>query len=242
MWSVFILSSSIGLASLWSLILFLHHGNVRALLAYWAPLSVLVACGIFAAQLNPFARLALSGLVLLGAFKGSSLLLMPLDKVRAMNRFGLVFYSTAWPGIDPGPFATAPIGMVEDGKRYGRGMTKAILGVLSFLLVAGFSPQLGETLSSWLGIACLLTIFHLGLTDCLTEVTQTIGWLVKPLFESPFRSSSLSNFWSQRWNRPFVELNKLFFLPWLVRKFGMRVAIFVIFLISGFLQDRKSVV
>jgi alginate O-acetyltransferase complex protein AlgI len=60
---------------------------------------------------------------------------------------------------------------------------------------------------------------------------------VKPLFESPLRSSSLSNFWSQRWNRPFVELNKIFFMPWLVRRLGMRGAIFVIFLVSGLLHE-----
>jgi len=71
----------------------------------------------------------------------------------------------------------------------------------------------------------------------LTEVTQAIGWRVRPLFESPLQSSSLSNFWSQRWNRPFVELNKIFFMPFLVRRLGVRKAIFVIFLISGCLHE-----
>ena len=237
MWGTIALSSGLGLALLWLLAWALPSSRIRTIVAYLAPALVIGACFLYGAQLNPFARLFLSGLVLLGAFKGSSLLLMPREKVRGMNRFGLVFFSIAWPGIDPVPFALTPVGAVEDGKRFGRGIAKAIVGVLGFLLVAGFSPRLGETLSGWLAIVCLLTIFHLGLTDCLTEVAQTIGWPVKPLFESPFQSSSLSNFWSQRWNRPFVEMNKIFFLPFLVRRLGMKGAIFVVFLISGLLHE-----
>ena len=237
MWSVLVLSSVLGLIVLGVLGCGLPSQKYRSLIAYLAPLLVIVSCFAFGPNLNPFARLALSGLVLLAVFKGSSLLLFSYEKVRAMDRFGLNFFSMAWPGIDPTPFVIRPVPYIEDGKRFGAGMARAIVGVLGFLLVAGFSERLGTLASGWLGIVCLLTIFHLGLSDCLTELTQAIGWKVKPLFESPLRSSSLSDFWSKRWNRPFVELNKIFFMPWLVRRFGMKSAIFVIFLISGLLHE-----
>lgn len=237
MWSTLALSSISGLIVLGVLGCCLPGQKLRSLIAYLAPLLVVASCFTFGHDLNSFARLALSGLVLLGTFKGSSLLLMSREKVRAMDRFGLNFFSICWPGIDPVPFGLRPVAFIEDGKRFGAGMARAIVGVLGFLLVAGFSERLGALAAGWLGIVCLLTIFHLGLSDCLTELAQAIGWKVKPLFESPLKSSSLSNFWSQRWNRPFVELNKIFFMPWLVRRIGMRAAIFVIFLISGLLHE-----
>ena len=237
MWSVLGVASGFGIAAVWVLAVVLLQPKLRALLAYLLPTFVVLNCFAWGSHLNPFARLALSGLVLLFTFKGSSLFLQPREKVRTMSRSGLAWFSLAWPGIDSEPFSERPIPSIEDGKRFATGIAKAILGVLAFLLVAGFSERLGLVASGWLGIVCLLTIFHLGLSDCLTELTQAIGWKVKPLFESPLRSSSLSNFWSQRWNRPFVELNKIFFLPWLVQRLGMRSAIFVIFLISGLLHE-----
>lgn len=237
MWSTLALCSVAGLLIQAGLAFAVSSHKLRAFFAYLVPGLAVACCLLFSSSLNPFARLALSGLVLLTAFKGSSLLLIPLERLRSGNLFGLGFFSFAWPGIDVVPFMTPPVATIEDGKRFGRGMAKAIVGVLGFLLVAGFSFQLGSIVSGWLGILCLLTIFHLGLSDCLTELVQAIGWPVKPLFESPLRSSSLSNFWSQRWNRPFVELNKIFFMPWLVRRIGMRGAIFVIFLVSGLLHE-----
>ncbi len=237
MWSTFALTSVGGLTIQWVLAFTVGNVRARSFLAYLIPFLVVGSCFFFASHLNPFARLALSGLVLLGAFKGSSLLLLSRESMLGGDRFGLVWFSVGWPGIDAVPFLSKPVGRVEDGKRFGRGMAKAIIGVLGFLLVAGFSSRLGPLASGWLGVLCLLTTFHLGLSDCLTEVTQAIGWPVKPLFESPWRSASLSNFWSQRWNRPFVELNKIFFMQSLVRRLGIRGAIFVIFLISGLLHE-----
>ena len=237
MWSALLLSSGCGLALLWVLAFVLPGSALRRLLAYLFPVLVVGACIVFGSQMIPSARLLLSGLVLLYAFKGASLLLMPVEEVRGMNRLGLLWFSSVWPGIDPAPFVAAPVGPIEDGRRFGAGMARVIVGVLGFLLTAGFMVALGPLVASWMGIACLLLIFHLGVTDCLTEVTRAIGFPVKPLFESPFRSSSLSNFWSQRWNRPFVEMNRIFFLPVLVRRLGMRGAIFVVFLISGILHE-----
>ena len=237
MWSTFALTSIAGLIIQWVFAFAVSSPRARSFIAYLVPLLIVGSCFYFASQLNPFARLALSGLVLLGAFKGSSLLLMSREALRGGNQFGLALFSLGWPGIDAVPFLSKPVGRVEDGKRFGRGIAKAIIGVLGFLLVAGFSDRLGSQVSGWLGILCLLAIFHLGLSDCLTELVQAIGYPVRPLFESPLQSSSLSNFWSQRWNRPFVELNKIFFMPFLVRRVGIRGAIFVIFLISGLLHE-----
>jgi alginate O-acetyltransferase complex protein AlgI len=237
MWSLLVLASGAWLAFFWLLVFAIPNKLARHSLAYLLPFAVVVSCFAVANFLNPFAKLALSGLVLLGTFKGSALLLLPRERVFAMNRYGLAYFSLVWPGIDPVPFVETPVGKILDGKRFGAGIARAIVGVLGFLLVAGYSQRLGDLAAGWLGIACLLTIFHLGLSDCLTEVTQAIGWSVKPLFESPLRSTSLSDFWSRRWNRPFVELNRVFFMPALVRRLGIKGAIFVIFLISGFLHE-----
>lgn len=237
MWSAILLVSLGVLAFTWLAALTIRSDRARTSLAYLIPSLSVIWCLLVGHELNAFARLFVSSLVLLYVFKGAALLRLPHTKLRSMNSIGLAYFSVAWPGLDATPFAEVPKATIEDQKRFAGGVTRAIIGGFGFLLVAAFSPSLGDPLAGWLAIFALLTCVHLGFSDALTEFTRALGWKAMPLFESPWRSQSLSNFWSQRWNRPFVELNKILFLPWLVRRFGMKLAIFCIFLISGLLHE-----
>lgn len=220
------------LIGIWTLVMSVRDAKVRNSLAYILPAIVIVLCWLLTSNLNPALRLALSSLILLYTFKAAALLKHPLPL-----GFGLVFYSLVWPGIDPAPFQQRTELQVENSQRFARGMVCLILGVASLLVTAGFLPYLSFEVATWLAVASLLLAVHFGFSNVLSEVTFALGWKVQPLFDAPFRSTSLSNFWSQRWNRPFVEMNKIFFLPWLARRFGMKAAIFIVFLISGFLHE-----
>jgi len=89
----------------------------------------------------------------------------------------------------------------------------------------------------WLGIAALLMTIHLGYASVLTAGLRFCGWKVGLLFDEPFRSKSLTDFWSHRWNLAFVEMDRILFLKPLIRWFGRTGAILGVFVISGLLHE-----
>lgn len=237
MWSNLIAGSLATLIVTWFFAFTLRDRVARTALSLLIPASIVLACAVFAPSLTPAARLALGSLTLLFVIKGASLLKLDRAAVRGTNRCGLFIFSSLWPGIDSQPFRSAPNPTIENGRRFGAGMACFLVGLLGIFLLAIFSPRLSPNMIGWVAIGCLLLAFHLGVSNMLTEFIRALGWPVPVLFDQPWRAHSLANFWSSRWNRPFVEMNRIFFLPGLSRRLGVRPAIFFVFLISGALHE-----
>lgn len=202
--------------------------SFQARYALSLPGAIVLGSLAFSFHFSPFERLLAATVVLFAAFKVAALL-----KITGPVSFAYLL----WPGIDTRPYQVARAVPAEDGPRFGYGLARLIVGVLSLGVVSLFSDQLGPNLATWLGIASILFAVHLGFSDMLTGLAQAMGWKVKPLFDSPLRSQTLADFWSRRWNRPFVELDRIFFLPGLTRRFGMKGAVVGVFLISGLLHE-----
>jgi alginate O-acetyltransferase complex protein AlgI len=83
---------------------------------------------------------------------------------------------------------------------------------------------------------CLLTV-HSGFAQVLTGLFRAAGWPVGKLFDRPFLSRSLADFWSRRWNLAFVEMGRTLFLRPLYRWCGATGAVLGVFLISGLLHE-----
>jgi hypothetical protein len=158
------------------------------------------------------------------------------SEMLSFSPLGMLSYLTFWPGIDAKPLSKRSGDLQEDGRRFARGLNFALAGGVLALLTAMYLPVLGAA-GSWLGIAALLLIVHFGISDMLTSGMRLCGWNVGPLFEEPFKSQSLREFWGKRWNMPFVEMDRLLFLPPLRKLLGTRGAVFGVFLISGLLHD-----
>lgn len=200
----------------------------RSQLAFLLPLAVILASLAFAVHLSALERLVASTVILYSAFKLAAVLKFP------GSIHGAYFL---WPGLDPRPFQVARQATVEDGPRFGYGLARLIIGIIGLGVVSVFSAQLGQSAATWLAIAAILFAIHLGFSDMLTGLAQSLGWRVKPLFDSPLRARSLSDFWSRRWNRPFVELDRIFFLPGLTKKFGLKSGVIGVFILSGLLHE-----
>lgn len=142
-----------------------------------------------------------------------------------------------WPGMRPQDFAARKVPSAESGKRFLRGWVLLWIGLTGLCVSSYFAPKLSPEVAGWLGIASILTAVHLGFADCLTALFQVVGFPVKPLFEQPESSGSLSDFWTKRWNRPFVDMNRALVMPKLTRLFGLRGAVIGSFLVSGLLHE-----
>jgi alginate O-acetyltransferase complex protein AlgI len=169
-------------------------------------------------------------------FKLVVLMLTPPERLRKLRPIGWASLAI-WPGMDPAPFEGVPPGTDEDGARFTRGVIRALFGVALLLGSALARDLMPRPVVEFATIASILLIVHLGLSDIGTSIARAVGWNVRPLFEVPWRSRTLSDFWTRRWNRPFVELDRLVFLPTLTKRLGLRGAVFAIFLISGILHE-----
>jgi hypothetical protein len=144
-----------------------------------------------------------------------------------------------WPGVDPTPFGSRSSSFSDvDGVRWGRqGLLVAFTGIAGAIALTLTSPHLNDLVIGWLGVAVLLTIFHLGLSDVLSGGTRMFGFGVQRLFVNPLSSVSLREFWGRRWNMAFVEMNRVLVMPLLVPRIGRRAAVGCAFLISGVLHE-----
>jgi alginate O-acetyltransferase complex protein AlgI len=185
-------------------------------------------------QLEAWQRLWLGTIGLLFTIKTSILLLRPYEDLRSFSKIGLFIYMSIWPGMDPKPFAER-VQCLEDGRRFVRGYITFWLGIVCFIAFSDWAIL--PVARNWLCLAGLFLIIHFGYADMLSCALRCAGWDVRPLFDAPFLSSNLRDFWSKRWNIAFVEMDRILFLPLTRRFFKAEGAILLVFVISGLLHE-----
>ena len=174
----------------------------------------------------------------------ASLLFLYLMKAAALAkigsrpaRLGAVAYLTVWPGIDPTPLSKGGEPSEDTGRAFQRGLASVGIGSALLLPLMLVGPQVPRAVAEWSGIAAILLIVHLGIGGMLYAVLHLANLPVRPLFDRPLASRSLRDFWTKRWNRPFVEMDRVLFIEPLRRRFGIHGAMFGVFLISGLLHE-----
>lgn len=189
---------------------------------------LLAICLAFQGE-TPLQRLFYSTAWLLYGLKGSILLTRPAPK---MHPLGLLLYMTLWPGMDPKPLERRDPEVSLQGRWFVQGWVTMVAGSVVLLSLPLLHVQNG-----WPVLACILTIVHLGYSDVLSALVRWAGFPVGRLFSDPLASRSLRDFWSLRWNRPFVEMNQQLFVPLLSRWLNKSQAVAGAFLISGVLHE-----
>ena len=155
----------------------------------------------------------------------------------AIGLRGSLGYLLLWPGMDVRPFT-------DEAKPAGRpaaaewlaGLGKTGLGCV--LLWAG-NPLVTESpvLAGWYGMVGLILLLHFGLFHLLALIWRCFGVPVEPIMNSPVTARSLSEFWSERWNRSFNELVHIFLFRTTYRGIGVSAAMLLVFLASGLIHD-----
>jgi alginate O-acetyltransferase complex protein AlgI len=110
-------------------------------------------------------------------------------------------------------------------------------GMALGVVLALISPRLSDEILGLVGLIPLFLVIHLGYAGVLAAALRAVGYPVERLFDRPECSKSLRDFWSKRWNRPFVEMNKALFFKGRLVQASPQMALFLTFVMSGLLHE-----
>jgi hypothetical protein len=157
-----------------------------------------------------------------------------------LKPFQWIAFATGWFGMRPVLFEKLPSPSIPFTHLIVKGLSRIVIGfALLYLstilepypyLAKFFLPQL-------LLLTGLSFILHFGILNLSTAGWRSLGVNVSELFRSPFKSTSLKEFWGKRWNIAFSEMTALIAYRPLKTRIGVEKAVMVSFLLSGLLHE-----
>ena len=185
---------------------------------------------------QPIVRLTVASAGLLFFVKVAALVWQWSEGRVIKSKVGFVLFLFAWPGVLIDGFEDRSEPVDSTGRRFLESWVTMMAGF--GLLVTAAIVGRGQSLAmNYLALVSVLLIVHLGFVEVWTDGLRLSGFQPKTLFDRPFKSKSLREFWGQRWNLAFVDMNKLFVLAPFKGKAPRVVLIFAIFLFSGVLHE-----
>jgi hypothetical protein len=158
----------------------------------------------------------------------------PRSGVPAWRHLGYLF---AWPGLDAIAFLQGLARPVPAAREWIFAFAKFVLGGA---LIWGVSPWLYDAPDywrGWVGMTGIVFLLHFGLFHLLSLGWRALGVDAKPLMDWPALATSVSEFWSQRWNLAFRDLTHRHLFRPVAARYGARIALVSVFLFSGMLHD-----
>ncbi|MCA9450009.1 MAG: hypothetical protein KC931_23005, partial [Candidatus Omnitrophica bacterium] len=149
-------------------------------------------------------------------------------------------YLLFWPGFDAETFLVATP-QRRSPTPHSRELISSVVcflaGLFLFFVAPGLFPNLDAYWIGWMGMVGVVLVLHFGSFHALSCLWRSMGVEASPLMVRPVRSSSLSEFWGERWNTAFRDLtHRYLFIP-LSSLLGPRWGIFGGFLMSGLIHD-----
>jgi membrane bound O-acyltransferase family protein len=149
-------------------------------------------------------------------------------------------YLFAWPGMDAASFLEEEPLSNHAQCRYTEWLAataKFAFGVALLFGVARMMPAQHEYVVGWIGMIGIVLILHFGVFHLLSCAWRSKGVQARPLMNRPLASTSLSEFWSRRWNTAFRDLTYRFLFQPCASWLGPRWGLLAGFLFSGAIHD-----
>lgn len=156
----------------------------------------------------------------------------------ANSRWRQIDYLFAWPGLDAPIFLNSSIRAPRPRpSEWILAAGNLVLGVVLLAGAARWMPPRFDLLRGWVAMAGVVFVLHFGLFQILSCMWRWGGVVAAPLMNFPVLATSVSDFWSRRWNTAFRDLTHRFLFRPLASRLGPRRSIAVGFLFSGLVHD-----
>lgn len=165
------------------------------------------------------------------------------DKVLTLTFKQWLAFAIGWAGMRAQPFETLGGPALPQAWLMIRfGISRIVAGALLILLARTvlhlpLNAGLIYVLVSSMLLIGFSLILHFGLLGISAGVWRLSGVHTYVLFNKPAMATSLTEFWSKRWNLAFSEMTSIAILRPLKNKTGQAVALMVAFLFSGLLHE-----
>jgi alginate O-acetyltransferase complex protein AlgI len=154
-------------------------------------------------------------------------------------------FATSWFGMRPALFAARGPGLPGAFRLFGMGCRRMAVGLTLITLArltwaeppSGLSEDGRQILATLFLLPGLCFVLHLGIFNLLAGAWRLGGIDCRPLFRSPLRSRSLTEFWGRRWNLGFSEMTALAVYRPVACRLGKGTALFAAFLFSGLVHE-----
>jgi alginate O-acetyltransferase complex protein AlgI len=147
-------------------------------------------------------------------------------------------YFFLWPGMDAEKFLRSPADRMPTLLPTPANIVaiaKIFLGFVLLFGLARFAPH--PLVTGWIGMIGMIFILHFGVFALLAIAWRACGLDVRPIMDAPLKSTTLGEFWGQRWNGAFNQLAfENIFRP-VARSTGPVLGIIVAFLASGLIHE-----
>lgn len=169
-------------------------------------------------------------------FLKTQLLLLHCFSWGAPSGHDIFWWYAGWPGLNAAHFFDTQSTHALDFRQAALAIGKIVLG--SVLLLA--SPKWLDSyplIAAWQALIGLLLMLHFGLIHLLAVVWRMRRPHVTPIMNSPLLATTVSEFWSKRWNLAFRDYAHLVIFRQLNRRFPAKLALVAGFLFSGFVHE-----
>lgn len=148
-----------------------------------------------------------------------------------------IAYLVAWPGMNAREFFESDQVVRVSPQEWLAALGKTLLGVIviwAVLPIVSLSPI---EIPGWTLLAGLALVLHCGFFHLLSCFWRSQGVRADPLMNRPLCATSVSEFWSRRWNTAYRDLTNQFVVRPLIRKIGAPSSLWLGFLVSGVIHD-----
>lgn len=174
--------------------------------------------------------LSMKVIVLIEAYRGKP----------GLNFLQWLAFSLGWFGMRPNLFEAFPSKPLDGVLPFViKGLTRIIIGVLLLMFSVYLQKHYASIyfLYELVMLVGLSFILHFGILNLSTASWRFSGVDVKELFRSPYKATSLKEFWGKRWNMAFSEMTAMVVYKPLKTTYGMPLAMIASFLVSGMLHE-----
>jgi hypothetical protein len=151
------------------------------------------------------------------------------------RRFAAYFF--LWPGMNVRAFFAKRAVPAAKAREWLFAGGKMLLGAVLVWVGVPHVTRAHPLAAGWAGMIGVVLLLHFGFFHLLSLIWRTQGINAEPIMHSPATATSLSDFWSVRWNTAFSDLMHEYVFKDLARKIGVVRAVFAVFIVSGLLHE-----